>query len=161
MSVRFWIFRFWILLTLAALLSGCGFHLRGQTALPFENVYVEGGSPDLNRLLRASIGTGDKLAADAQSSAAVLTLVEEVRAKEILSLSGGGRVREYLLRYTVRFRAVAGGREVIPLSDVTLTRDFPYDDSQALAKEGEEALLFQDMQRDAAQQILRRLAASG
>ena len=34
-----------------------------------------------------------------------------------------------------------------------------YDDSEALAKENEEIMLYKDMQADMAQQILRRLAS--
>jgi LPS-assembly lipoprotein len=35
-----------------------------------------------------------------------------------------------------------------------------YDDSQVLAKEAEEQLLFRDMQSDMAQQVLRRIATA-
>jgi LPS-assembly lipoprotein len=38
-------------------------------------------------------------------------------------------------------------------------RDISYNESAALAKETEEALLYRDMQSDIAQQIQRRLAA--
>jgi LPS-assembly lipoprotein len=35
-----------------------------------------------------------------------------------------------------------------------------YDDAQVLAKEGEEQLLFRDMQSDMVQQIMRRIATA-
>jgi len=38
-------------------------------------------------------------------------------------------------------------------------RDLTYNETNALAKEGEAELLFRDMQNDIAQQTLRRLAA--
>jgi LPS-assembly lipoprotein len=38
-----------------------------------------------------------------------------------------------------------------------LKRDFSFNDTQVLAKEAEEALLYRDMQSDAVQQIIRRL----
>ena len=41
----------------------------------------------------------------------------------------------------------------------TLRRNIAVDESQVLAKESEEALLYRDMQADLVQQILRRLAA--
>jgi LPS-assembly lipoprotein len=47
----------------------------------------------------------------------------------------------------------------VPSSLVQLTRDMTYDDSQILAKEAEEQLLFRDMQSDMVQQVLRRLAS--
>ncbi|MFN0162016.1 MAG: LPS assembly lipoprotein LptE, partial [Burkholderiales bacterium] len=37
---------------------------------------------------------------------------------------------------------------------------FPFNDTQVLAKESEEALLYRDMQTDMVQQVLRRLAAT-
>ena len=49
--------------------------------------------------------------------------------------------------------------ETIPVTEITLTRDFSYSDTEALSKESEEALLFRDMQADLLQQLLRRLAA--
>ena len=39
------------------------------------------------------------------------------------------------------------------------TRDVSYNETQALAKEAEEALLMRNMQSDMVQQLLRRLAA--
>jgi len=47
------------------------------------------------------------------------------------------------------------------LTEIELNRNFAYDDSQILAKESEENLLYRDMQTDAAQQIMRRVSAAG
>ena len=41
-----------------------------------------------------------------------------------------------------------------------LTRDVTFNDTEILAKEQEEQLLFRDMQTDMVQQIMRRLAAA-
>ena len=95
-----------------------------------------------------------------QGGAAIAAHLER-RDKIILSLSGTGRVREFRLRYSVNFRLHDGhGREYIPLSTVELSRDVTYSDTEILAKESEETLLFNDMQADAVQQLLRRLAAA-
>jgi LPS-assembly lipoprotein len=70
-------------------------------------------------------------------------------------------VSEYRLIYRVRFSVSdAKGADFLPPSTVTLTRDMTYDDSQVLAKEGEEQLLFRDMQSDMVQQIMRRIATA-
>ena len=53
-----------------------------------------------------------------------------------------------------------GGREWLPASEISVRRDFSFNDSQALAKEGEERLLIADMQADTVQQLLRRLSAA-
>jgi LPS-assembly lipoprotein len=43
---------------------------------------------------------------------------------------------------------------------VVLTRDITFNDSDVLAKETEEGLLYRDMQFDMVQQIMRRLEAA-
>ena len=82
--------------------------------------------------------------------------------RTILSLDATGRVREYQLRYRVGFRVHDGkGGEFLPIErTVQLTRDITFNDSDVLAKEAEEQLLYRDMQTDMVQQIMRRLAAA-
>src|SRR5688500_18022133 len=85
-----------ILATAALLLASCGFHLRGAVSLPFETLYVDAPQASLfANQLRRMIGTGSQTrVADTQGSAdATLQLLSELREKEILSLSAGGRVR--------------------------------------------------------------------
>ena len=77
-----------------------------------------------------------------------------------MSVSGGGRVREFELRYRVAFRLTdAKGVELIPVSEISMHRILPYTDAQVVAKEGEEAMLVREMQNDSAAQIMRRLSA--
>jgi LPS-assembly lipoprotein len=147
----------------AALLAGCGFQLRGQAQLPFETLYVPGGSPlvvELKRNVAAASKT--RLVDSVGDAQAVLGFTEEVRDKVILSFNTAGRVSEYQLRYRVGFRVTdpKGGQVYLPTSEILLTRDVSYSDAQVLAKESEEGLLYQDMQSDMVQQILRRLVAA-
>jgi LPS-assembly lipoprotein len=79
----------------------------------------------------------------------------------VLSLTGTGKVREFQLRYRVGFRVHDGkGTDFVPQSVIQLTRDVTFNDTEILAKEQEEQILFRDMQTDMVQQILRRLAAA-
>ena len=152
--------------TLAALLftlilAGCGFQLRGAANLPFDTLYVQApvGSQfgtQLKRLVTA--GSNTRIVDTAKGADATLVLVNELREKNILSLSGGGRVREYQLRYRMSYRLIdKNAVEILPTSEILLVRDLSYSDSDTLSKEAEEALLFRDMQSDAVQQLLRRL----
>lgn len=155
--------RFLSLFVLSVCLSACGFQLRGQASLPFETLHISGyeGTPlaaELKRVIQA--GSSARLTDNSKDAQAVLQLISAVAEKHILSLSGGGRVREFQLRYRVSFRVYdAKNKEFIPASEIFLKRDFAFNDTQVLAKESEEALLYRDMQSDAVQQILRRLAA--
>ena len=152
-----------LILLLAFAVAGCGFHLRGAADLPFSSVYLpsatSGIALDLARNIRA--GTHVKLVDDAKQADAIVELTGETRGKEILSLTGTGRVREFRLRYRVGFRVHDGkGNEFVPQSTLELTRDVTFNDSQVLAKESEEQLLYRDMQSDMVQQIMRRLSSA-
>ena len=144
------------------LVAGCGFHLRGSVAVPFDTLYIpnakSGIALDLKRNIEA--GTSVKVVEDPKTADAVLELAGENREKIILSLTGTGRVREFRLRYTVNYRVHDGkGVNYVPTTLVQLTRDVTYNDADILAKESEEELLFRDMQSDMVQQLMRRLAA--
>ena len=150
-------------LALALVLAGCGFRLRGTAEVPFQTLYVpnatSGIALDLKRNIQA--GTRVKVVDDAKGAEAVMHFTEETRQKEILSLTGTGRVREFQLRYRVGFRVHDGkGQEFLPASTIQLTRDVTFNDTEILAKEQEELLLFRDMQTDMVQLIMRRLAAA-
>jgi LPS-assembly lipoprotein len=148
-------------LLLTLLLAGCGFQLRGSASLPFETLHVQAPvssqfGTQLRRLI--SSGSSTRIVEVAKGADATLVLVNELREKNILSLSGGGRVREYQLKYRMSYRLLdRNAVEIIPVTEIALVRDFSFNDSEALSKEAEEALLFRDMQSDAVQQLLRRL----
>jgi LPS-assembly lipoprotein len=153
---------------LAALLcllpAACGFQLRGSADVPFQTIYVPlvsagGIGLELKRNIQA--GTSAKVVDEAKDAEAVMEFTAEAREKEILSLTGTGRVREFQLRYRVGFRVHNGkGLDFIAPTSVTLVRDITFNDSDVLAKESEEQLLYRDMQSDMVQQIMRRLSAA-
>ena len=151
---------------LAASLAGCGFQLRGsngQYNMPFQSIYLAfpETSPlgtELKRNLRA--GDSVRIESDASKAQALFDVLGESRGKAILSLNSLGRVREYSLSYTLVFRVRdANNKVLLGPTEITLRRNIAFDESQVLAKESEEALLYRDMQADLVQQILRRLAA--
>lgn len=148
-----------ILITLALSLSACGFQLRGNAQLPFAAAYVEAGNTQLARNLRQALNAQGKLAEQAAGAPVVIRLEGEKREKNILSLSGSGKVREYRIESRITLSARdATGKELIAPGEILLTRDMAYDDQQTLAKELEETELYRAMDRDALTQILRRLA---
>jgi LPS-assembly lipoprotein len=144
------------------LLAGCGFQLRGTADLPFDTIYVSGGGGialDIRRNIRA--GTRTEVVDDPKTAQAVLEFTQEIRQKDILSLTAAGRVREFRLHYRVGFRVHDGkGGEFVPASLLQLSRDVTYSDTEVLAKEQEDQLLYRDMQFDMVQQIMRRLASA-
>ena len=145
-----------------ATLSACGFQLRGQYTLPFSSVFIStpGGSVVALELRRELANIPTKLMPSAKDADAQLNIIEDRRDRQILSLSGAGRVREYDLRLRVVYQLIDGkGGVFIPTSEIQLSRILSYEDSRIIAKQQEEALLYQDMERDAVGQILRRMTA--
>lgn len=149
-----------------AFLSACGFRLRGgdgRSGLPFRTVFigVPGNSPlgvELKRYIRASEDTA--IVADPKEAEATIDILSETRDRATLSLNTQGRIREYSLYYRLRFQVKnkTGGVLLAP-TELVLKRDVSFNESQVIAKEKEEEMLYRDMQSDAVQQILRRMSA--
>jgi LPS-assembly lipoprotein len=154
-----------LLLTLA-LLSGCGFHLRGdaEVRLPVKSIYI--GLPN-NSPLRTTIvrnieaAGGTEIVNDPKTAEAVFEVIQpEKRERSILSLNGQGQPIEFTLLYRFSFHVRDNnGHELIPLTPFTLKRDMSFNSSYALAKEQEADNLYKDMQQDLAMQVMRRLSA--
>ncbi len=151
--------RFALGVALCALLSACGFHLRGEANLPFETMYVAGSPQFSNQLARAiRAGSNTRIVTDEKEAQVTLQIMGEQSERVILSLSGSGRVRELQLRYKVSYRVTdRERRELLPATEVQLKRDLSYSDTDVLGKEQEEQLLYRDMRNDAVQQVVRRL----
>ncbi len=148
-----------ILVAAALLLSSCGFHLRGQAALPYESMYISGSpsfATQISRAVRA--GSTTRITNNPKDAEVTLQILSEARERSILSLSSNGRVQELQIRYRVSFRVFdKNSREYVAPNEILLKRDLLYRDTDVLGKEQEEALLYRDMQNDAVQQVVRRL----
>jgi LPS-assembly lipoprotein len=157
---------FCALLMSTAVLSACGFKLRGSVLgqnLPFKSIYldVSPGSALGSELRRNIRGSGElTITENPKEAEAILKVLSETRNKTILSLNSQGRVREYGLNYTVVVSVMdSKNATLLAPSTISLKRDLSYNENQVLAKESEEAMMYRDMQSDAVQQILRRVAA--
>jgi LPS-assembly lipoprotein len=152
-----------VVLAAAALLGACGFKPVSTAALPFETLYVNTGAyasfAGVFKRFVESYSHTTRMADTPGSADVVLEILSERQEKQILSLNSSGRVQEYLLRYRVTFRVLdRAGHVLVPAESIALERDLTYDDDAVLAKENEEAFLYRDMQMDAVQQLVRRLA---
>ena len=146
-------------------LSSCGFYLRGTTAsskLAFESVYLEAtrGTPLERELRTAILSSGNTaLATDQKAAAVTLRILSEGREKKILTLNAQGQVREFSLLYRVNFEvADKENRKLLEPNELALQSFLSYSESQALAKETEERMTYDDLRRDAVSQIMRQLS---
>ena len=153
-----------LLLALAAsALAGCGFKLREAPVFAFKSIAVPGSSRFVNQVRRnlATQGTVEVVPpAQADTAQAILDILAEARERAVVASTAAGAVRELSLRLRVRFRLrTPEGKELLGPNEIVQSRDISYNETAALAKEGEEALLYRDMENDIAQQMIRRLAA--
>ncbi len=150
-------------LVCAAGLGGCGFRLRGAQQLAFSSLHIgtDANSP-LGAALRRQVAASgttrvedDPAAADAR-----LEIISYARGREILSLSGAGRVQELQLHQTLTFRVLdRSGQPLLDTATITVRREFGFDEERVIAMDQEEELLFQDIENDIVTQLMRRLAA--
>lgn len=155
------------LLFALALLGGpvaCGFHLRGEATYSFDTLYLSpaAGQPFTTDLKRSLEGGGTaKLVGSADAAQAILDITAVENNKQILSLTSGGKVSEFLLTKRIVFRVHdKEGNDWLPSSEILIRRTYTYSDTEALAKGYEEQRLWRDMQDDAVQLIVRRLQSA-
>jgi LPS-assembly lipoprotein len=153
-----------VLSSITLVVPGCGFELRRAPELRFATIAFTGftaRSPLAEELRRQLATSTTTRAVDAAAQAqVVLEALSDVREKSVVASTAAGQVREVQLRTRLQFRLrTPTGRELIAPAEIRLARDMSYNETAALAKEQEEALLFRAMDADIAQQVLRRLAA--
>ena len=145
----------------AAAAGGCGFRLRGAQTLPIDTLFLAlpVNSPlgaEITRVVRSSTNT--RVVTDRKEAQAIFELLGESRQREVLSVNAQGRAREFQLRLLTSFRVVdPKGIELIAATTLTARRDIAFNESELLAKESEEALLYRDMQSDLVRQMVTRL----
>lgn len=150
----------------ALVLPGCGFELRRAPEFAFASLFTRfaPGSPlgvEFNRSL-AQAGSVEVISDPTllDRAQAVLEVLAEQREKAVVGQGTVGQVREFQLRLRVRFRLRSGeGRELINETELLQQREISFSESEALAKESEEQLLFRDMQKEMVVLLMQRLAA--
>ncbi len=152
---------------LLAVLSACGFQLRGSASLPSEmaETYLRVADDstlfvrELRLLLEAN---GVRLVERAGDETAVLNISRQSLSRRSLTISGEARVREFELIFVIDFDLKdARGQVLVEPTSLRLTRDFQFDEREILAASREEELLRADLRRAMAVQVIRRLEASG
>jgi LPS-assembly lipoprotein len=154
--------------SLALVLGGCGFRLRGATPLPFTSLRTNlSERSEIGRELRAQLAaSGVQVLGPAPAGQPAppvdveLTVLAEQRERAVVGVTSIGQVRELQLRVRFKFRVRSGkGRDLIDDTELLQERDLSYDEALALGKQVEEDLLYRQMQADTVRQLMRRLAA--
>jgi LPS-assembly lipoprotein len=151
----------------AASLAGCGFQLRGSASFTYAFQSLFSGFLPTSTLgqefKRQATAQGLKVldaATDANKAQVVLRVHQEQRERVVVGTGVAGQVNALQLRLRFKFSLfTTQGKTLLDEVEILQQRELSYSESAALAKEYEEQLLYNDMQIDIVQQLLRRLAA--
>lgn len=149
----------------AAVLAACGFELRRAPALKFATVQLVGFRPgsELAGILRKEIAATEstRVVESRAQAQVVLEAFTDASERVVVASTAAGQVREMQLRQRLvfRLRNVFDDAELIPRTELLLKRDVSYNESDALAKEQEQAFLFRALQADIVGQLMRQLNA--
>ncbi len=150
-----------------ALLSACGFHLRGEAQLPagLDRVYVESSDPSgpLKRNVeRALERSGAKVEKAAGEGIGEVRLTGISLAPIVRSVSANARVNEFTMLYHVELQITdASGKVLLPKQVVEQSRVFTFDETQAIGTGAEQDEIKKEMEREMVQTIIRKIEAAG
>lgn len=154
-----------ILLLFCLLLAACGFQLRGQAQLPtaMDHTFVDvadDSSAFIRRFTRELEASGVTLANQPGDGTAVLRIHAERMRREALTISGGARVREFLLIFEIDHELHGpDGEMLIERETLRLTREYSFDEQEILAAQREREFLEDELRRAMSARLLRRLEA--
>ena len=145
-------------------LSACGWHIRGSLDMPkqLSNLYVSASDSkgplitDLRQLLKTNRVSLVEKAADANYS---LNILDETKDRRTAGVGGDELSSAYEITLKANYEIhLKNSNQTVKASAISV-RNFNYNTSAINSATQEELLLDQEMRRDLAQQILRRLSA--
>jgi LPS-assembly lipoprotein len=155
-----------ISLALTPFLVSCGFQLQGEAELPPEMTatIISTGNPYSQFVRRLTIMLEQNGASVVEGGGATAVLeipLDEVR-KDVLSIGGTARIREYRVVHRVRFRLLdADGAVLVPTQSLEQSRVISFDEQDILAATREEEFLRDELADTLAREVLRRLGTGG
>ncbi len=148
-----------------ALMTACGFHLEGSTALPRSIALVRIETSDTESdfyfgLRKALIAAGTRIDESGHDdSATVIHVLNDVTTQRILTVSALNVPTEYELSYQLKFSVTSQGRDLIAPETHTLVRDYNFSENELLAKERETKILSEALAHDLVSVVMRRLSS--
>ena len=149
------------ILSLVAL-SACGWRVRGKLDLPYKNMLLSGTmTPDLRNDLEMYLRINDvALVSSVQEAEVVLEIITEQNAKQVLAYNSVGQITAYRIISRIAFRVFyPNGIEIIPESDIYLTRDVDYNPSNIQSFDVLVNEFVKTLRTDIVNQLMRRLTA--
>ena len=136
------LFRHPAILLTVALISACGFQLRGGRPLPdvLRSVFIEVNQeyrtlePPIVGSLRAALrARGAEVERKERDARAKLVIEELIEQRQVISVGPDGKAIEYELTTTIQYTVKADGETVLPHQTLSLSRDYSFNADAVLA----------------------------
>jgi LPS-assembly lipoprotein len=150
-------------LAAATMLAACGFRLAGGEKLPpiLARPYLSVRDPytdfarEFERQLKSQ---GALLQVGRQDATATIEVTKDLVEQRTLAVSARNIPTDYELRYTVVFDVKGPDSQLLVPQEITLSKDYSFEENVLLAKEHEADILRGQMARDLVTMAMHRLA---
>jgi LPS-assembly lipoprotein len=148
------------------MLSACGFQLRGEANLSAElkrvHVQIADQFSPLKRDLEAALArSGANVEEKSGDGIAEINLTNVSLAPVVRSVGATAFVNEFSMIYHVELSiSGAGGKALLPLQTVEHSREFTFDQSQAIGTNVEQDEIKKEMERDMVATLMRKVEAA-
>ena len=145
------------------LLAGCGFHLQSelQTPTEMERTYidaVERNTQFHRELRRQLLASGVTIVDSPDEATAIFAISSDQTGQRVLSVSARNVPTEYEVFYTVEYSLISGENSLLAPQDITVTRDYTWDETLVLGKAHEEDMMREAIVRDLVRAVLKQLS---
>jgi LPS-assembly lipoprotein len=160
------VFRHVTILAALCTLSACGFHMRGEVQLPpgMQRVHVQIAdpySPLVRDLEAALVRSGAKVENAAGDGIAEISIPVISLAPIVRSVGANAYVNEFSMVYHVEMQITdANGKTLMPKQVIEHSREFTFDQTQAIGTSAEQDEIKKEMERDMVQALLRKIEAA-
>lgn len=115
-------------------------------------------SPFYRELRRTLQASGVEVLENPTDDAATLTILYDVTDQRVLSVSARNVPTEFEVFYTVRYTITNGEESLLEPQELTLTRDYTYDETLVLGKLKEEQLMRDAIVDDLVRIIMKQIS---
>ena len=155
-----------IIACLCLMLAACGYQLQRYNQLPAEMqlTYLQAGDHHslFYRQLRRALDDGGITLTDGPGQAtATLVIRNDDTGQRLVTISAQNQPLEFEVFYEVSFLVRSKDRELLPMQDISVMRDYTYDQTIVLGKRQEEEILREALVRDLVRRVLRSLNSIG
>ncbi len=147
-------------------LTACGFHMRGEVKLPagMQRVHVQIADPfsPLKRDVEAALARAGAVVEPKPGTGIAEVNISAVSlAPVVRSVGGNAYVNEFSMVYHVEIQIdAADGKILLAHEVIEHSRDYTFDQSQAIGSNAEQDEIKKEMEREMVQAVMRKVEAA-